>query len=315
MEPLSGNPFNAALESRGLAVLDGGLATALETLGHSLADELWSARLLRDDPDAIEGVHRQYLEAGADCVTTASYQASYEGFEAVGMDRAEATTMLLRSTALAEQAVEAYDSGDRPRPLVAASIGPYAAFLADGSEYTGCYEVGRSKIDAFHRERWDILARTEPDLMACETIPNGVEARVLLRILADDDRFWAWLSFCCGDGGHLWDGTPIEHVAAACDETSRVAAVGVNCTAPHLVPELVSRIRTSTDLPIIVYPNSGEQYDATTRSWLGTDEPWMTAIDTSIQAGATIVGGCCRIGPDRIAELRARVDRGDWSAA
>ena len=214
MELLSGNPFTASLESRGLAVLDGGLATALETLGRSLADELWSARLLRDDPDAIEGVHLQYLKAGTDCITTASYQASYEGLAAAGMDRAEATALLLRSTALARKAVEAYESGDRPRTLVAASIGPYAAFLADGSEYTGRYEAGRSKIDSFHRDRWDVLAGTGPDLMACETIPNGVEARVLMQILADDDRFWAWFSFCCGDGGGC--------AAAATPEVQRV---------------------------------------------------------------------------------------------
>jgi len=313
VESLSRNPFGPLLEAQGLVVLDGGLATALEGEGYSLADDLWSARLLRDDPDAIVSIHRRYLEAGADCLTTASYQASFGGFAATGLGRAEATELLLRSTGLARTAVESF-AREGPKALVAASIGPYAACLADGSEYTGQYAATQSEIESFHRERWDVLTTSSPDLMACETIPNGVEARTLLDILADDGRCWAWFSFCCGDEGHLWDGTPIERVAEACDGGDRVAAVGVNCTAPHLVPALVQRIRSVTDLPIIVYPNSGERYVASSRTWRGNDESWMAALDESILAGATIVGGCCRIGPDRIAELRAAVDRGDWSA-
>mgnify|MGYP000851898143 FL=1 len=313
MESLSRNPFGPFLEASGLAVLDGGLATALEARGHSLADELWSARLLQDDPEAIAFAHRSYLEAGADCLTTSSYQASYGGFAAAGIERAEATALLLRSTELARRTVEAREPGTRSTPLVAASIGPYAAYLADGSEYTGRYEASLAEIDAFHRERWETLATSTPDLMACETIPNETEAEALLNVLSGDDRHWAWFSFCCRDGGHLWDGTPIEQVATACDQVARVAAVGVNCTAPRLVPELVERLRSVTDLPIIVYPNSGERYEATTRSWHGTDEAWMASVEASIQAGANIVGGCCRIGPREIAELRQRVDRGDWS--
>ena len=313
MESLSGNPFSPFLEASGLVVLDGGLATALEARGHSLADELWSARLLRDAPEAIALAHRSYVAAGADCLTTSSYQASFGGFIAAGMERMEVTALLLRSTELARRAVEAREPGPRSTPLVAASIGPYAAFLADGSEYTGHYEASQAEIGAFHRERWETLATSAPDLMACETIPNGSEAEALLNVLAGDDRHWAWFSFCCGDGGHLWDGTPIEQVATACDRAARVAAVGVNCTAPRLVPELVERLRSVTDLPIIVYPNSGERYEVSTHSWRGTDEAWMASIDASIRAGANIIGGCCRIGPREIAELRQRVDRGDWT--
>jgi len=310
VESVNPNPFAPILESRGLVVLDGGLATALEHAGHHLGDELWSARLLRDDPGAIQAIHRRYLEAGADCLTTASYQASFPGFASAGMSRPEAVALLVRSTELARGAVGSLSSN----ALVAASVGPYAAYLADGSEYTGRYDATRSELETFHRARWEVLARSGPDLMACETIPNGSEVEVLLDILADDRRQWAWFSFCCGDGESLWDGTPVEQVAAACDGRERVAAVGVNCTAPQHVPALVSRIRSVTDLPIIVYANSGERYLATSRTWQGADEPWLASIDESIRAGATILGGCCRVGPDRIAELRAAVDRGDWSS-
>lgn len=311
---MTSGPFVPILEARGLVVLDGGLATALEDQGYLLADELWSSRLLRDDPEAIAMAHRRYLDAGADCITTASYQASCAGFAAAGIGRDEATSLLTRSTELARKAIEEEKPSAALSPMVAASIGPYAAFLADGSEYNGRYEADPGAIEAFHQDRWTTLAGSDPDIMACETIPNGMEVELLLDILEADGQRWAWLSFCCGDGGHLWDGTPIEEVAALCDRASRVAAVGVNCTAPHLVPSLIHKIRSTTDLPIIVYPNSGERYDAATRSWRGFGEPWMTAIKASIRAGASIVGGCCRIGPDRIRELREWVDSEEWKA-
>lgn len=308
------SPFGPILKARGLVVLDGGLATALEEQGYVLADELWSAKLLCDHPEAISMAHRRYLTAGADCITTASYQASYVGFAASGIDHAESASLLMRSTELARKAIDQQEFPGVPSQLVAASVGPYAAFLADGSEYKGRYEADRGDLEAFHQDRWAALADSNPDIMACETIPNGMEAEVLLDILEADRGRWAWLSFCCGDDGHLWDGTPIEDVAALCDRASRVAAVGVNCTAPRLVPRLVEKIRSTTDLPIIAYPNSGETYDAITRSWWGTDEPWMTAIKASIKAGASVIGGCCRIGPDRIRELREWVDSQEWRA-
>ncbi len=311
---MSSDPFVRILEARGLVVLDGGLATALEDQGHVLADELWSSRLLRDDPEAISMAHTRYLDVGADCITTASYQASCAGFATAGIGRDEATSLLARSTELAREAIDKRKPSSTLSPIVAASIGPYAAFLADGSEYTGRYEADAGAIKAFHQDRWTVLADSGPDIMACETIPNGMEAELILDILEADCQSWAWLSFCCGDGGHLWDGTPIEEVATLCDRASRVAAVGVNCTAPRLVPSLIHKIRSTTDLPIIVYPNSGEDYDAANRSWRGSGESWMNAIKASIRAGATIVGGCCRIGPDRIQRLRDWVDSEEWKA-
>lgn len=311
MERLNRNPFGPFFDDTGFAVLDGGLATALETDGFVLNDALWSASVLRDDPEAITRVHRRYREAGADCLTTASYQASFEGFAAAGIPREEAEALLRRSTALARRVDDS--SGGR-RTLVAASIGPWAAYRADGSEYTGRYETGLEELDAFHRPRWDVLVDTDPDLLACETIPNGSELEVLLRLLDDSPGVWAWFSFCCGDGGHLWDGTPIEVAASACARRDRVAAIGVNCTAPRFVPELVRRIRSVTEAPAIVYPNSGERYDAATRAWHGTDQDWLDAIDGAIREGATVIGGCCRIGPAEIGELRRRVDDGHWSA-
>ena len=299
-------------------IADGGLATALEARGHRLDTALWSAELLVSDPDAIRGIHDEYLLAGADCVTTAGYQASFAGFRQRGFDDAEAGELLARSVTLAVEARDEYwaepaNRTDRPRPLVVAGVGPYGAYLADGSEYDGRYGVEPRALDEFHRRRFRLFARSAADLIVCETIPSGLEVDVLLGILADTPGAWAWMSFCCRDGAHLWDGTPVEDVARLCEGAERVVAVGVNCVAPAHVGELVERLRAETDLPVIVCPNAGEVYDAATGAWRwpangarGTGEPMLEARDW-IARGAAGVGGCCRVGPADIRALRRRV--------
>lgn len=298
-------------------IADGGLATALEARGHRLGTRLWSAELLVSNPDAIRDVHAEYLAAGADCVATAGYQASFAGFRERGHDDAEAAGFLELSVALAVEARDRYwtDGAGRPRPLVAASAGPYGAYLADGSEYDGRYGVEPGVLDEFHRRRFRLYARSAADLVLCETIPSGLEVEVLLGIVAETPEARAWLSFCCRDGARLWDGTPVEEVARLCDGTKGVAAVGVNCVAPAHVGELIARIRTRTDLPVIVYPNSGEVYDARTGTWRrpaddigGACEPTLDARDW-IARGAVGVGGCCRVGPDDIRALRRYLGR------
>ena len=299
-------------------ITDGGLATALEARGHRLDTRLWSAELLVSDPGAIRGIHAEYLAAGADCVTTASYQASFAGFRERGFGDVEAARLLERSVALAVEARDRYwsnraNQAGRLRPLVAAGAGPYGAYLADGSEYDGRYGVSAEVLDAFHRRRFRLFARSAADLILCETIPSGLEVEVLLGILAETPEARAWMSFCCGDGARLWDGTPVEEVARLCDRAERVVAVGVNCVAPVHVGELVGRLWSGTDLPVIVYPNSGEVYDARTGAWHwpangadGAGEPTLDARDW-IACGAAGVGGCCRVGPAEIRALRRRV--------
>lgn len=332
----STNPFDRFLAIRGFAFLDGGLATELEARGHVLDSRLWSADLLRSDPDAIAAVHRAYLAAGADCITTASYQASVPGFLDASVSRKEAVELLLRSSEIALRVRDrhvAEGAGEGPAPLVASSIGPYGAYLADGSEYDGRYGVPASRLRRFHADRLSLLASSGVDLLACETIPSGVEAEVLIDVLeARAGDIGAWMSFSCRDGGHLHDGTPIEEVVAMCGGSDRIAAVGVNCTSPRFVPRLVARAAAETELPLMAYPNSGEGYDASTGGWrppprggpvargveaaAGSEgagppssvfEPWLTWMLEARRAGATILGGCCRVGPDAIGVLRQTI--------
>ena len=316
----SDNPLSLFFEHQGVLILDGGLATTLESRGHDLNDELWSAKVLLEAPDAIKHVNLDFLAAGADCIATATYQASLTGLQKRGMSEGEALEVISQSVRLAVEARDAFWSEPanrkgRVRPLVAASVGPYGAFLADGSEYTGDYDLSDGELYKFHRARWHLLAESEADLLACETIPSRREASVLLRLLRETPAHWAWLSFSCRDDAHVSDGSRLVDVARDCDAEPRVAAVGINCTAPEYVSNLISEARQGTTKPLIVYPNSGEMYNAKTKTWSTGPSPidWEEAAADWVRLGASGVGGCCRIGPEQIAGVRSRLVPGDGS--
>jgi homocysteine S-methyltransferase len=294
-----------------VVIIDGGLATELERRGNDLSDPLWSARLLVETPAEIVETHLAYFRAGARVAVTASYQASFEGFAARGIAPARAIDLLRLSVALAAEArdryvAEAVARGLEPEALfVAASIGPYGAMLADGSEFRGDYGLSVAQLRAWHAPRLAVLADARPDLLAVETIPSVDEGRALAELLATTVGPPAWLSFTCADGATTRSGEQVEAAFGLAGMTDRIRAVGLNCTAPEHVAELVARARTVTDKPIVVYPNSGEAWDAGRRRWIGATGPTVdpTAARGWVEAGASLVGGCCRVGPDRIAAL------------
>ncbi len=306
------NPIAKALAEQDCLVLDGALATELERRGADLRDALWSAKLLIEAPEMIRRLHYDYLVAGADVVTTASYQATFEGFARRGLSRSDAADLMRLSVQLAAEARDEFwaDEGrrrGRVRPLVAASIGPYGAFLADGSEYRGDYGLSEAELMDFHRPRMAVLAGAGADLLACETIPCLAEGRALARLLPEFPDVTAWLSFSCCDGEHVCHGERFAEVVAAVASGDQAAAVGVNCTPPQYVESLIGAARTATDKPIVVYPNSGEAWDAGAGCWVpgtgGTN--FGAAACVWRAAGAQLIGGCCRSGPEDIAAIRA----------
>lgn len=310
------NPLTPFLANNGTLVLDGGLATELEAYGYDLGDALWSARLLMDEPEAIRRVHLDYLKAGADCIISASYQATIGGFMGRGMSEAQAVELIRLSVQIAVQArddfwAEEKNRAGRIRPIVAASVGPYGAALADGSEYTGDYDLDEAGLYDFHQRRWEILASSEADILACETIPSYPESKALARLLAETPGRAAWFSYSCRDGTHISDGAPLVDCIASLNELEQVAAVGINCTAPRFIPSLLALVREATDKPLIVYPNSGERYDAVNNRWLGESIPaeFGTYSREWRKGGATLIGGCCRTGPDHIRQIRDRMDK------
>jgi homocysteine S-methyltransferase len=297
-------PLTQALAA-GTLVLDGGMSNQLESAGHDLSDELWSARLLAERPEAITEAHLAYFEAGADVAITASYQATFEGFARRGIKHDRAAELIALSVELALDATqEAWAKGVN-RPLyVAASVGPYGAMLADGSEYRGRYGLSVAELEAFHRPRLEALAAVGPDVLALETIPDTAEAEALLRAVRGLG-VPAWLSYSVA-GDRTRAGQPLEEAFALAADVDEVIAVGVNCCDPEHLAGPDGAIETAarvTGKPVVVYPNSGEAWDAGARAWHGRSTFTPAEVAGWRESGAQLIGGCCRVGPQAIAGI------------
>lgn len=289
------------LLAAGPVVLDGGLSTALEERGHDLSTSLWSARLVRDAPDEVRAAHAGFVEAGARVLITASYQMSYSGYEAAGLTAAQCDADLLATVRIAREA-----AGDRA--LVAASVGPYGAARADGSEYTGYPDVPRAALRDFHARRLEHLVAAEPDLLAVETLPEVREAEVVAALVDEiAPGMPYWLSFSATTGGRLTGGAPFAEAAASA--RGSCVAVGVNCTAPALVDELLEG--ASAPVPFVVYPNSGARYDPAGKTWADAGTPVFTAetVRGWVERGAALVGGCCGTSAAGVAAVASALRR------
>lgn len=294
-------------------LIDGGLSNVLEAQGCDLNNSLWTAHLLEHKPEAIIQAHYTYLKAGANCITSASYQASIAGFIDSGYTKDEAAHLMLKSIRLAETAIGLAKTADlwQERPLLAASIGPYGAYLADGSEYRGDYGVSDETLRHFHEPRIELLDQSSADLLAIETIPSWQEAKVLAEILTQVEKP-AWISFSCQNGQKLHDGTPIIKVAALFKDHPKVFAIGVNCTHPKYISDLIIKLKSVVgDKKIVIYPNSGEAYHAYTKTWMGISDPiaYVEMAKEWLELGADMIGGCCRIGPEHIKGIQQLLKR------
>ena len=280
----------------GPVVLDGGLATQLEAQGHDLGTELWSARLLHDDPDAIIRTHLAYFAAGAQVATTASYQASLDGFVRAGMDKSTAEQMIRRSVRLAEQARASYED-DQDR-WIAGSVGPYGAALADGSEYRGDYDISIDELRQWHRPRIELLVEAGVDVLALETIPCVAEVEALLAEIAGTGQP-CWLSITCS-GDQTRAGEPAAEAFTLARDVEEIIAVGINCIDPDDAYALICMASQATGKPVVVYPNSGERWDSVASAWNGAATFRPETVGEWFSGGARLVGGCCRVGPAEI---------------
>ncbi len=296
------------MDASDLLILDGGMSNVLEDRGHDLSSDLWTARLLLDDPGEIAAVHAAYYRAGADVATTASYQASVPGLMAAGLDRDQAEATIRASVSVAREVRDQLTDELGRELLVAASVGPYGAYLADGSEYRGRYGVTAAELRDFHAPRLELLAEAGPDLLAVETIPDSDEAEVLAPLLADLG-VPAWFSYAV-TGATTRAGQPLEDAYAVVAGCEPLVAVGVNCSAPRDVGHALAAATAVTGQPGVAYPNLGERWDNATHSWVGDGEFDVDLAPGWVATGARLVGGCCRVGPGRIAELRAALASG-----
>lgn len=285
-------------------LLDGGLGTMLETRGHDLAGALWSAGVLIDAPGDIREVHAEFVAAGAQVVTTASYQIGYDNLGAAGYDEAAVDGLLARSVRLAREAADG-------RARVAASVGPFGAVRADGSEYTGDYGLSVAELTRWHRRRIRVLADAAPDLLAIETIASPAEVDAVVAAL-DGVGVPAWIALSAASTA--FDPAGIASALAVAASGAEVVAVGANCCPPELIPAVLSHVPAG--VAAVVYPNSGERWDAASRTWRGEPGSAFAAVEDWVDAGARLVGGCCRTTPADIAALAARLaGRGDSDAA
>ncbi|MGA3131623.1 MAG: homocysteine S-methyltransferase [Terracidiphilus sp.] len=291
---------------RDVHVIDGGLATELEYQGARVEGPLWSAHVLEDEPDKLVAVHRAYIAAGAECLATCSYQVSRMGYAQVGLTAERADAALLRSVELARSAIAEFPER---RVVAAGSLGPYGAALHNGGEYQGDYDCSFDDLVRFHRERIEVFAGAtgpqRPDLLAFETFPSLEEVCAVGEALANWPELQAWFSFSCRDEKHVSHGERVADCAALVASFPQTVAVGVNCVPPKWIPSLIDELRKGSDKPVLVYPNSGEGWNAEQRCWIGTTDAAEFGARAAewFHAGAQIVGGCCRTRPEHIAEV------------
>jgi homocysteine S-methyltransferase len=301
------NPITSILSHHPALVIDGALATELERRGYNLKDELWSAKILLEQPEAIQQLHYDYFKAGADCAITASYQATIPGFMKRGLSEKAAIGLIQKSVQLALAARDQFwrdevNRKDRSKPFVAASIGPYGAYLAHGEEYVGNYGLTKNELMDFHRERMVALIQAGADMLACETIPSLVEAQALSELLKEFPNTTAWISFSARDEKHISEGQVFADCVRLLEDYPQIAALGINCTSPKYISSLIRAAKQATDKPVLTYPNSGETYDADKMDW--NNDPVTESFGEQARewydAGARLIGGCCRSTPEDI---------------
>lgn len=304
------NVIDKILEKNKVLIIDGATGTWLQEKGYDVSDSLWSAKFLMENPSAISQVHKDYLEAGSDCITTLSYQATFEGFKERGLNEEESSSLLQSSVTLAIKERDLFwsknkNNTDKAKPLVAASVGPYGAYLADGSEFRGDYSLGKEELITFHRKRMKTLLDAKPDLLACETVPCLLEAKAYVELLEEFPTANAWISFSAKDDKHINSGESIKECAKYLDSKDQVLAIGINCTAPAHIKSLINEIKEVTKKPIIVYPNGGSVYDSVSKTWSedSTSNSYGKMAATWKDDGASIIGGCCQTTPKDIKEI------------
>lgn len=305
------SPLTDLLAANGVLVIDGAMGTELEVRGCNLNDKLWSAKVLVENPEIIYQVHLDYLRVGADLIITSSYQASVPGYARRGLSEQQALALIAKSVELAQQARTDYltETNANKTLLIAGSIGPYATLLADGSEYRGDYQLSHDEYAAYHRPRVQALIAAGIDFLCIETIPSVSEVHSQLKLLTEFPTVTAYMSFSLRDAEHLCDGTPLAAFMDQVNAQPQVVAIGVNCIALDKVTDALKTLNRLTDRPLMVYPNSGEQYDPITKTWISRNDKQSLVdhIDEWIANGAKGVGGCCRTGPQDIANIAAKL--------
>lgn len=304
------NPIQEILSREPFVVIDGGGATELEARGCDLNDSLWSAKVLLEAPDIVTDVHRAYLRAGADIIKSMTYQSSHAGFKEKGLSDQDAEKAVQLGITIALDAVKQQSR----KCYVAAAVGPYGAYLANGSEYTGHYGVTDTVLRDFHRKRLESFMEAGANFLAVETIPELAEAHLLAELM-HEYNISGWITFSCKNEQETCGGDRIGEAIRVLEHYEEVAALGVNCTHPRYISAIIHELKDNSMGPYIVYPNAGESYDPVSKTWhadKGYDDFYPLAAKW-YNDGARVIGGCCRTTPKdirRISDLRIDIRQG-----
>lgn len=291
-------------------LIDGAMSTALEQLGADTNNPLWTASVLDKQPNLVKQVHQEYFKVGARLAITDTYQANVQAFVANGYSERQAHALIKRAVQLARDARDEYQQATGVYNYIAGAVGPYGAYLADGSEYTGDYQRSEAEFKEFHRPRLTDILSVGVDVIAIETQPRLDEVIAVLKLAKElAPTIPCYVSFSLKDHASLADGTPLAVAAATVDQYDNVFAIGANCIPLERVAPAVTVIRRATDKPIIAYPNSSAVYDPQTKTWAYPHGHRSLAsyLPQWLSAGVTIVGGCCTTTPADIALLHEKL--------
>jgi homocysteine S-methyltransferase len=288
-----------------IKLLDGSMSFPMEHLGYNLKNKLWTGMALISDPDIIKNIHKDYINAGADYISTSTYQVSYDRLKNMGYQSSEIKKVFQKSVDLVKEAIK--ESGSKKEIKIVGSFGPFASYDPNASEYVGKYNSTDDEIKNFHLNNINIIEETDLDIILYETIPCLREIKVLSKVLSQTNKE-IWISITCNENIEFRDGSSFKEACKIISQIEQITTLGINCFSPLLVEKALKELKKYSNKKTLVYPNSGEQYNPKVKYWSGKNEFNNLMIKNWLSLSPDIIGGCCRVGYNNIKKMREEID-------
>ena len=288
-----------------IKLLDGSMSFPMEHLGYNLKNKLWTGMALISDPDIIKNIHKDYINAGADYISTSTYQVSYDRLQNMGYQSSEIKKVFQKSIDLVKEAIK--ESRSKKEIKIVGSFGPFASYDPNASEYVGKYNSTDDEIKNFHLNNINIIEETDLDIILYETIPCLREIKVLSKVLSQTNKE-IWISITCNENIEFRDGSSFKEACKIISQIEQITTLGINCFSPLLVEKALKELKKYSNKKTLVYPNSGEKYNPKDKYWSGKNEFNNLMIKNWLSLSPDIIGGCCRVGYDNIKKMREEID-------
>ncbi len=288
-----------------IKLLDGSMSFPMEQLGYNLKNKLWTGMALINDPNIIKDIHKGYIKAGADYISTSTYQISFGRLKNMGYQSVEIKKIFQKSVDLVKEAI--LESKSKREIKIVGSFGPYASFDPKASEYVGEYISTDDEIMNFHHNNIRIIEETDLDIILYETIPCLREFKILSEILSNTKKE-IWISVTCNENIEFRDGSSFKEACEIISGIEKITTLGINCFSPLLVNKAIRKLKKYSNKKALIYPNSGEVYNQEDKFWSGKNEFNDVMIKNWLSLSPDIIGGCCRVGYDNIKKMREEID-------